>query len=137
MTQELPCDLEASKENMAIEMDYFSRTLDKVHYDNAVEILGQLKKDGYKGSLPPVNTWELYDQSFTFPRVRKYELVEHEMNILEHFQDNLNTNISNQNLVSRFIQHAKKVQHALSSKYHNGEFVDPSTIDPQAEKDEQ
>ena len=52
------------------EMDLFSRTLDKQHYDNAVAIQ---KKVG--GTLPPVTTYGLYSGAFTNPEVAAYDTV--------------------------------------------------------------
>uniref|UniRef100_A0A7S3IXF9 Uncharacterized protein n=1 Tax=Strombidium inclinatum TaxID=197538 RepID=A0A7S3IXF9_9SPIT len=136
LAQEEPCStLEISAANMEKEMDYFSRSFDSKHFNNAVTILGELKKAGFKGNLPPVHSWELYDQSFSFPRVRHFDLVEEQMNELEHYQDNLNTNISNSHLLNKFVHAGKKVQGNLNQKYHDGEFKDPATVDPWAEKE--
>ena len=128
-----PCEpaLVMTEENMLAEMDYFSRKFDVKHYNNAMKIFAELKGNGFQGKAPKVTTWELYNKSFAWPRVRKYELVEEGMNVLEHFEDNLNTNITNSVLLNNFITNAKVVQRKLKEKYHNGEFIDPATIDPQ------
>ena len=130
-----PCDpaLPMTEEQMKIEMDYFSRKFDIKHYNNAMKIFAELKKNGFQGKGPHVTTWELYDKAFSFDRVRKYELVEQQMNIIEHFEDNLNTNISNSVLVQQFIAHAKEAQRRLKEKYNVGQFKDPATVDPQAD----
>ena len=72
-----PCEpaLPMTEEQMKIEMDYFSRKFDIKHYNNAMKIFAELKSKGFKGANPRVTTWELYDKSFSWPRVRKYELV--------------------------------------------------------------
>jgi len=62
------------------QMDQFSRHFNKQNYDNAVFIAGKL---GVK--LPPVHSYELLDKSFSFPRVRRYEDVQDNMTMLEHF----------------------------------------------------
>ena len=131
-----PCDpaLPMTAEQMKIEMDYFSRKFDMKHYNNAMKIFAELKKKGYKGPNPKVTSWELYDKSFAWPRVRQYPTVEEAMNVLEHFEDNLNMNISNSVLVKNFITNAKVVQKKLNDKYHNGEFKDPALVDPQADE---
>jgi hypothetical protein len=51
LVQAEPCEeaLEMTEENMRGEMDYFSRSFDKKHYDNAMHIWGELKKNGFKG----------------------------------------------------------------------------------------
>ena len=50
---------------MLTEMDHFSRSFDKKHFINAMDISKKL------GVNPPkVTTWNLYDKSFIFPRIR-------------------------------------------------------------------
>ena len=57
------------------EIEWFSRSLNKTHFDNALEIYEYLsEKKQFTGKFL-VHTWELYDKAFTFPRVRKYEEV--------------------------------------------------------------
>ena len=102
-------------------MELFSRTLDKKYFDLAVKINGKVG-----GKIPKVTTWELFDKAFTWPNIRKYEIVKVDMDILEHFQDNLNTNITNSVLLDRFIKNAVKVRNDFKTKYHDGEFVDPA-----------
>ena len=93
---EEPCTeaLEVSEEQLYIELDYFSRRCDTKHYTNAMKIAGELAKEGKHPKLF-VNTWELYDQAFAFPRVRRYDLVQQHMDLIQHFEDNLNQNFSN------------------------------------------
>jgi hypothetical protein len=118
---------------MKKQMDLFSRNFDRTHYDNATKILGALKGSGFKGNLPRVSTWELYDKSFTWPKIRQYETVQEGMENLEHYEDNLNTNITNSRLLEKFITQAKSVQSQFNTKYHNGEFKDPATNLPEEE----
>ena len=44
-----------------------------------------LTKGGMANSKVFVHTWELMDKAFTFPRVRRYEFVQENMDMLEHF----------------------------------------------------
>ena len=106
-------------------MDQFSRKFDITNYNNALTIAGKLKV-----KPPPIHTWELLDKSFTFPRVRRYNDVQENMDLVEHFQDNLNTNISNLKNVNNFIRVGKTVVAELAEKYHDGEFADPAGYDP-------
>merc|ERR1712139_146221 len=110
---------------MNVELDYFSRTFDIVHYTNAMNIYAELVK---KGQTPKcsVHSWELYDKAFSFPRVRRYDLVQQGMDMLQHFQDNLNENFDNSLHVKNFIEVGKKVQAQFNEKYHDGEFDDPA-----------
>ena len=55
------------------------------------------------------------------------------MEMLEHFQDNLNTNVSNKINQQRFIDTAKKVVANFAEKYHDGEYSNPKNTDPRAE----
>jgi len=50
--------------------------------------------------------------------------------MLEHFEDNLNTNVSNSINVANFIKVGKTVVANLNAKYSNGEFNDPANTDP-------
>ena len=74
------CGEEVSAKNLKVNMENFSRTLDKKYYTNAVTIAGKL---GTK--VPMVTTWELMDKSFSFPRVRQFDLVRQEMSNIEMF----------------------------------------------------
>jgi hypothetical protein len=61
-------------------MDQFSRKFNKQNYLNAVEIAKELGTQ-----LPRIHTWELLDKSFSFPRIRRYQFVQENMDMLEHF----------------------------------------------------
>ena len=124
--------LDVSQAQLDVQLDYFSRSFDMVHYNNAMNIYNAMVA---KGGLKPrvsVHTWELYDGAFTFPRVRRYDLVQKHMDLIQHFEDNLNSNFTNAQNVANFIQIAKAAQEALNVKYHNGEFQDPQKFDPVA-----
>jgi hypothetical protein len=92
----VPCEyLDETAEELNYQMDMFSRTLDERHWNNANNIRGAMSKAGKVAPPLEVHTWELYDAAFTFPRIRRYQYVNENMDMLEHFQDNFNTNISN------------------------------------------
>merc|ERR1712072_731212 len=106
-------------------------TFDLQNYLNAVSIQGDLKKDfGTVVKLPPVHTWELLDKAFSFPSVRRFDIVQQNMDMIEHFQDNLNTNISNMKNVENFIRVGKAVITELNAKYGDAGFTDPAGTDP-------
>jgi len=81
-------------------MDMFSRTLDPRHWTNVLNLNSALAKP----QKLSVHTWELYDKAFSFPRVRRYQYVQENMEMLEHFEDNLNSNISNSVNMARFLK---------------------------------
>lgn len=99
------CDsgLEMTADNMEKQMDLFSKTFDFKYYANARKIQSEI----HAAKLPRVHTWELYDKAFSFPRVRRYQIVQELMDTLEHFQDNLNMNIENSTHVENFIRYGK------------------------------
>ena len=100
-----PCEpaIDVSQKQLDIELDYFSRNFDIAHYNTAMTIYGQLKAQG-KDPKVKVHTWELYDKAWSFPRVRRYGLVQEHMDVLEHFEDNLNQNFTNSQAVDNFIR---------------------------------
>jgi len=82
---EAPCVyLDETKAELDYQVDMFSRTLDERHWTNAKNIQAQLRKTGQDAKMH-VHTWELYDKAFAFPRVRRYEFVQENMDMLEHF----------------------------------------------------
>merc|ERR1719453_2169271 len=58
--------IDVSQKQLDIELDYFSRTLDRKHYKKAMQVYGELKKQG-KNPKVSIHTWELYDGEFADP----------------------------------------------------------------------
>ena len=130
-----PCVyLDETQEEMEYQVEMFSRTLDVRHWKNANAIAGVLGKKNAGAAGMKIKTWELYDKAFSFPRVRRYGFTNDNMDLLEHFQDNVNLNSSNQVNFDNFVRTAKQVQSNLNTKFHNGEFNDPANTDPKAKK---
>ena len=88
----------------------FSRTLDERHWSNALNIQKQMKKKNGAEPRLQLHTWELYNKAFTFERVRRYGFVNENMDMLEHFEDNANTNITNERNVANFLRVARAVR---------------------------
>lgn len=124
--------LDETTEELDYQIDMFSRTLDTRHWTNAVNIYTAMSKKGKKPHAMHVHTWELYDTAFSFPRVRRYDEVQANMDMLEHFQDNLNQNISNSVNADNFSRVCKTIRKNFNTKYHNGEYDDPASTDPRA-----
>ena len=130
-----PCVyLDETQEELNYQVDMFSRTLDPRHWTNVNNIAKAMKDAGKKPAIY-VHTWELYDKAFSFPRVRRYGFVGENMDMLEHFQDNLNQNLSNSQHMSNFLRVANTVRSNLNAKYHDGEFDDPGNHDPKNDDD--
>jgi hypothetical protein len=110
----------------------FSRTLDTRHWTNAINIAEAIKKKtGKRPNTAKVHTYELYDKSFAFPRVRRFKYVNENMDMLEHFQDNLNTNINNSVAMRNFLRAATTVRSNFAKKYTEGkQWSDPGLVDP-------
>lgn len=124
-----PTPIPNTQEELDLQLEEFGRYLDKQYYNNAMAIYTELKKEG-KDPKVRVNTYEFLDQAFKFERVRRYDLVQQHMNLVEHLQDNLNQNFTNGQNVDQFLIVAKAAVTAFAEKYHNGEFVNPSATDP-------
>ena len=122
--------IDVSQAQLDIELDYFSRSFDRKHYKKAMQIYKALKKNFGVNPKVSIHTWELYDHAFPFEKVRRYDLVQQHMNMIEHFEDNLNENITNGQAVDNFIIVANNARAALNTKYHDGEFKDPAMFDP-------
>ena len=120
---ECPEPLEVSEEELHHQLGLFSRHLEKQYWDNAMTIKSELAKTGVFPKIA-VTTKELYDKSFSFPKVRNYDYAVQQMNELEHYEDNLNSNISNSHHLAQFIEVAKRVRSNLNAKYDIG-FIDP------------
>eukprot|EP00356_Strombidium_inclinatum_P004322 CAMPEP_0170480622 /NCGR_PEP_ID=MMETSP0208-20121228/1396_1 /TAXON_ID=197538 /ORGANISM="Strombidium inclinatum, Strain S3" /LENGTH=174 /DNA_ID=CAMNT_0010753203 /DNA_START=75 /DNA_END=599 /DNA_ORIENTATION=+ len=129
-----PCVyLDETVDELEYQIDMFSRTLDPRHWTNVLNIAKAMKENSGNAPKLQVHTWELYDKSFSFPRVRRYEFVQENMDMLEHFQDNLNTNISNSVHLENFLRVANTIRKNFNAKYHDGEFDDPANHDPREE----
>ena len=100
-----PCVyLDETPEELAYQIDMFSRNFDPRHWTNAMNIA---KATGQDASKLKVHTWELYNTAFSFPRVRRYNFVNDNMDMIEHFQDNLNLNISNNRNMENYLRVVK------------------------------
>lgn len=106
----------------------FSRNCNDWYYYNAVSIAKNIK-----GTIPKIHTWELLDKAFAFDRVRRYQFVQDQMDMIEHFQDNLNQNRSNEKNVENFSRVCYTVMWNLREKYHDGELDMPWNHDPRQE----
>jgi len=107
----------------------FSRTFDEQYWYNAMKIASELKVK----EMPKIHAWELMDKAFSFIRVRRYEMVQQNMDMLEHFQDNLNMNKTNERNMKNFARVGRTVLANFRAKYHDGEFDAPADHDPRQE----
>tara|TARA_B110000285_G_scaffold225405_1_gene283610 strand:- start:423 stop:947 length:525 start_codon:yes stop_codon:yes gene_type:complete len=118
-----PVPLEITEDELQYQLGEFSRNFSMDKWDNAMKVKSALAKAG-KAPKFAVTTKELYDKSFSFPKVRNYDYAVEQMNELEHYEDNLNNNLSNKLALTRFVEVAKKTRANLNDKYDIG-FIDP------------
>ena len=121
--EDCPPPIELTQEELNYKLGELSRNFKMENWDNAVKIKKAIEEKGKKPNFA-VTTKELYDKSFSFPKVRNYDYAVENMNELEHYEDNLNTNIMNSLALKRFVEVAKKVRANLNDKYDIG-FIDP------------
>ena len=102
------------------EMDEFSHSLDMSHYDSAMLLQKELKRDGLRDheKLMSVTTKELFKKGFkSFPQIAKNEYVEEQLQYLEAAEDNLNGNMINPRLVEALVQRGHEVAANLEKAY--------------------
>mgnify|MGYP000285619671 CR=1 FL=1 len=81
-----PCVyLDETQDELDYQVDMFSRTLDVRHWKNAQNIAKAMGKNGTSAAGLKIHTWELYNNAFSFPRVRRYGFTNDNMDMLEHF----------------------------------------------------
>jgi hypothetical protein len=54
---------------MNLELDQFSVTLNKKHFENAVQLKEQIKNESGEDVALKVHTMDVYKKSFTFPQI--------------------------------------------------------------------
>ena len=121
--KDCPAPVEMTEDNLHYQLGEFSRNFEMKHWKNAMKIKEFLESKNQHPKFA-VTTKELYDKSFSFPKVRNYDYAVDQMNQLEAAEDNLNSNLSNANALSQFLKVAKQVRSNLNDKYDVG-FMDP------------
>jgi len=71
--------LELTQKELNLQMESFSRTFDKQFYANAWKIYSELSKINPATPLPSIQSFQLYDKAFTWPRVRAYEFTQEQL----------------------------------------------------------
>ena len=56
--------LEISQKELNIQLDFFSRSFSKTHYDNAMKIYNDMIGNGPLPIISGVHSWKLYDGAF-------------------------------------------------------------------------
>ena len=104
----------------------FSKSLDKQHLKNAMEMKQSLAEDTSLNIEDiQINTKELYENAFQFPNVAQYEHVQTQLSELQSVQDNLNQNQDNPINQDKFVRVATKVKNNFIKAYKD-QWTDPS-----------
>lgn len=111
-------------QKMNQEMDQFSVTLNKKHFDQALSIRDQAKQDGVEDIPIRVHAGEIYKKSFTFPQIAHNDFAVEQFETLSIAEANLNNDPSNETQFEAFVRTADDVANNLKERYKD-QWVDP------------
>lgn len=106
------------------EVDSFSVSLNKKHFDAAVQIKGQVKELGFEEPKLKINTLGIYKKSFTFPQIANNDYAIEQFETLAVAEANLNNDLTNEQTFDAFVSSADQVAHNLTERYKE-QWVDP------------
>ena len=112
-------------EQIKDEVLMFSKSLDKEHLKNAIEMKQTLQEQNNNIEDIQISTKDLYENAFQFPNVAQYEHVQSQLSELQSAQDNLNQNQENPILQNKFVRIATKVRDNFNKAYKD-QWTDPS-----------
>ena len=102
---------------MKEELTLFSKTLDPDHFKNAAAIRNELVDQNHPQPELVINTKQLYEKAFEFPKVATYDDVQNLLTEVQNSQDNLNQNQDNEVLMQKFVQTATKIKENFKKSY--------------------
>ena len=82
-------------DKMQKELDQFSVTLNKKHFENAVQLRSDAKDAGIEDLAIKVHTKDIYQKSFTFPQIAHNDYAVEQFEALNIAEQNLNNDPSN------------------------------------------
>jgi len=109
---------------MNLELDQFSVSLNKKHFENAVQLREQLKNEGADDVALKVHTMDVYKKSFTFPQIAHNDYAVEQFESLAVVEQNLNNDPTSDNSFDNFIKTADEVANNLKDRYKD-QWVDP------------
>jgi len=95
------------------EMENFSVTLNKKHFDSALKMQTELKEQGMDIPLK-IHSSDVYKKSFTFPQIAHNDYAVEQLESLSIAEQNLNKDPSNDTLFDNFVATANDVANNLS-----------------------
>jgi len=106
------------------EVDSFSVTLNKKHFDAAIKIKEKMVKEGFEEPKLKVDTLGIYKKSFTFPQIANNDYAIEQFETLAIAEANLNNELGNTDTYEAFISQANSIAHNLTERYKE-QWVDP------------
>lgn len=111
-------------DKMGKELDQFSVTLNKKHYDAAMSLKDEAKQAGLEDLPMKVHAGDIYKKSFTFPQIAHNDYAVEQFETLAIAESNLNNDPSNENNFEAFVKTADEVALNLKERYKD-QWVDP------------
>lgn len=105
-------------------MDQFSVTLNKKHFQSAIEVRDKIKALGFEEPKVNVHASEIYKKSFTFPQIAHNDYAVEQFETLSVAEQNLNNDPSNEALMETFSKTCDEVAMNLKERYKE-QWVDP------------
>lgn len=109
---------------MNLELDQFSVTLNKKHFDSAVQLREQLKTETGEDVPLKVHALDIYKKSFTFPQIAHNDYAVDQFESLAVVESNLNNDPQNENNFENFLKTADEVANNLKDRYKD-QWIDP------------
>ena len=111
-------------EKMNQELDQFSVTLNKKHFQAALQIRDDAKAAGFDDIKLQVHAGDIYKKSFTFPQIAHNDYAVEQFETLSVAEQNLNNDPTNDNVYEAFVKTADDVALNLKERYKD-QWVDP------------
>ena len=111
-------------DKMNKELDQFSVTLSKKHFDAAAQIHQELKEDGFDDVPFKVHTNDIYKKSFTFPQIAHNDYAVDQFESLAVAEQNLNSDPASENQFDQFLKASDEVASNLKDRYKD-QWIDP------------
>lgn len=109
---------------MAKELDQFSVTLNKKHFEAAVQIRDEAKQAGVEDLPIKVHAGDIYKKSFTFPQIAHNDFAVEQFETLSIAEQNLNNDPGSETNFEAFVKTADDVALSLKERYKD-QWVDP------------
>lgn len=106
------------------ELDSFSVTLNKKHYDAALQVRDEIKANNFEEPSMKVHTMDIYKKSFTFPQIAHNDYAVEQFDALNVAEQNLNADPQSESQMESFLKTADEVANNLKDRYKE-QWVDP------------